>query len=176
MTSATLAYFESWMLPKQNKQGQGNGNGNGNGSGSDGGGAAKKTIADLLTTYNFPALLSNVEARSDLFPRPLSEVPLSDFFGSVTDVKLFPETYPLGDASVGNNGDDLDGGNGGNDGSNATDQTRKPSKPATRATVTAAKTQTQTLPLKDTDFAVAVTGLAIIGAVAFFIDTQVHAA
>jgi len=58
------------------------------------------TLAELLDSYSPQKLNSHAGWRSDLFKRPLNKVLLTDFFGSVTRVKLTESDYPL----AGNNG------------------------------------------------------------------------
>ncbi|KAI9234244.1 MAG: peptidase C13 family-domain-containing protein [Podila humilis] len=49
---------------------------------------SKATIKDLFDTYNYNLLGSTHGVRTDLFPRPLDQVPITDFFGNVQNVEL----------------------------------------------------------------------------------------
>jgi len=53
------------------------------------------TIADLFYSYNYQKLKSHAGWRTDLFNRPIEEVLLTDFFGSVSRVQLTQSEYPL---------------------------------------------------------------------------------
>ncbi|EQC39993.1 phosphatidylinositol glycan, class K [Saprolegnia diclina VS20] len=54
-----------------------------------------KTLADLFGSYDPRMLYSDPEARTELLHRPLHEVPVTDFLGSVLHVELDDATYPL---------------------------------------------------------------------------------
>jgi phosphatidylinositol glycan class K len=58
------------------------------------------TLEQLLSSYNPFELLSHPECREDLFPRPLSQVLLSDFFGQFIQVKLVDHSLPVRIESV----------------------------------------------------------------------------
>uniref|UniRef100_A0A7S3XWF2 GPI-anchor transamidase n=1 Tax=Heterosigma akashiwo TaxID=2829 RepID=A0A7S3XWF2_HETAK len=53
------------------------------------------SMQELLSTYTFKKLKSDVDVKEFDFPRKLSEVPVTDFFGSVLDIELTDDTYPV---------------------------------------------------------------------------------
>lgn len=55
----------------------------------------EKTLASLFNSYNPRLLYSDPDFRTDMFSRPLNQVPLTDFLGSVLHVQLTDRRYPL---------------------------------------------------------------------------------
>lgn len=53
------------------------------------------TIQQLFNTYNPSQLGSNMAWRTDLYPRKLSNVYLTEFFGSVSPIELTLGAYPM---------------------------------------------------------------------------------
>lgn len=60
----------------------------------------EKTLASLFSSYNPRALYSDPDYRTDMFNRPLNQVPLTDFLGSVLHVQLSDQHYPLVPAAI----------------------------------------------------------------------------
>ncbi|KAJ2236886.1 glycosylphosphatidylinositol anchor biosynthesis [Coemansia sp. IMI 203386] len=58
--------------------------------------ASKNTMEDLVGVYNVSLLRSHPGVRTDLFGRKLSETYLTDFFGSVQNIELTTEAFPIG--------------------------------------------------------------------------------
>ncbi|KAJ2358259.1 glycosylphosphatidylinositol anchor biosynthesis [Coemansia erecta] len=58
--------------------------------------SSKRTMADLVGTYNTSLIQSTPGVRTDLFARDLKKTYLTDFFGAVQDVELTPEAFPIG--------------------------------------------------------------------------------
>ncbi|OQR94354.1 GPI-anchor transamidase [Achlya hypogyna] len=53
------------------------------------------SLQDLFASYDPAMLYSTPEARTELFQRPLSRVPVTDFLGSVLHVQPHDEAYPV---------------------------------------------------------------------------------
>jgi len=53
------------------------------------------TLQDLFSRYTLAELKSHAGWRTDLSKRPLSKIPITDFFGSVTRVKLTDSAFPI---------------------------------------------------------------------------------
>lgn len=53
------------------------------------------SIQDLFSSYHPNMLMSHAQWRSDLFPRPLSKVPVTDFFAAVATVHSTSSSYLL---------------------------------------------------------------------------------
>jgi len=71
-TYQTLEYMEKYVTPDSNA-----------------------TLEDLFSTYDFQVLKSTAGWRTDLAKRRLDEIPITDFFGSVTRVKLTDTAFPI---------------------------------------------------------------------------------
>jgi len=61
--------------------------------------SSTKTLKDLFDSYDAEKIKSTPGIRSDLFRRPLDQVRVTDFFGSVQSVELTPSRYNLTAAS-----------------------------------------------------------------------------
>ncbi|KAJ2963060.1 hypothetical protein NQZ79_g1889 [Umbelopsis isabellina] len=57
--------------------------------------SSNKTLQDLFNSYDAEKIKSTPGIRSDLFRRPLDQVRVTDFFGSVQSVELTPTRYNL---------------------------------------------------------------------------------
>ncbi|GAA6002351.1 hypothetical protein JCM10207_001077 [Rhodosporidiobolus poonsookiae] len=55
---------------------------------------SKVSVQNLFDTFSYEILHSTAGVRSDLFPRPLTETLLTDFFGGVSEVELSSEDAP----------------------------------------------------------------------------------
>jgi phosphatidylinositol glycan class K len=53
------------------------------------------TVGDLFASYSFQKLGSHVEWRTDLYPKQINRVPLTDFFSSKYTSKLTSNSFPL---------------------------------------------------------------------------------
>ncbi|KAJ1734248.1 glycosylphosphatidylinositol anchor biosynthesis [Coemansia sp. Benny D160-2] len=58
--------------------------------------SSKQTLADLVATYNHSLIRSHPGVRTDLFSRSLEKTYLTDFFGSVQNIELTREPFPIG--------------------------------------------------------------------------------
>lgn len=54
-----------------------------------------KSIQDLFQSYDHKFLLSTMNSRIDLYKRDISQVRLTEFFGSVNPIQLTTSSYPL---------------------------------------------------------------------------------
>lgn len=57
--------------------------------------SSQVTLQQLFSYYNPRELLSTPDIRADLFKRRLEQVKVTDFFGSLLDVKLMNNSYPI---------------------------------------------------------------------------------
>ncbi|OQS07575.1 GPI-anchor transamidase [Thraustotheca clavata] len=55
----------------------------------------KRTLKDLFFSYDPQMLYSNPATRTELLTRPIDEIPITDFLGSVVHVEIDQATYPL---------------------------------------------------------------------------------
>jgi phosphatidylinositol glycan class K len=60
----------------------------------------QKTMKDLFDTYDFKKIASHPGVRSDLFPRPLDEVLITDFFGGVAQAEIVREEQLIHEEST----------------------------------------------------------------------------
>ncbi|ORY02400.1 hypothetical protein K493DRAFT_208237 [Basidiobolus meristosporus CBS 931.73] len=56
---------------------------------------SKATLKDLFDTYDPTLMKSHPGIRSDLFKRPLDQVPITDFFGNVQNIELANRKYNI---------------------------------------------------------------------------------
>jgi phosphatidylinositol glycan class K len=61
---------------------------------------SKATLKDLFNSYNPTFIHSTPGVRSDLFPRPLDKVLVTDFFGSVQNVELTGQQYNISNSDI----------------------------------------------------------------------------